>query len=621
MITYQKVYTDHVHSSTLMSQFTQLWKNHLMCDAELIVGDTVIKAHRLVLVASCAILQSHDNASTGSVLEVTLPSDIQSQSVYMFLEFLYQGHMILTEENIQSIERIARLLHVEDVLKCCSDFTKTLKSEHSETYQDLFNFHDLVGVNHVRVTNFIKSESNLSSDSQSTDDSQNKYGCQRSTTNYVDSSENVVKQQPIKSVSSSVSFVTSPSNAKRRKINLDEQQNQVVSRIRSNSSDLTDLIEGKTNVSQHSIIDLSDEGQIISRSGSSNQLTSQGHNSDHQSRLYVDENSGSNLNSRRRHSDQNTCSSNSVETSSSNNHMTLSARSHDNFCRSLSDETLNPNNLRNATSSSYAAQFGFAMPVIPSTLWADKSMVQHFSSQQNQNPRCSSNNSITSSSSSKASTSHPVTRVNNDFSDLPMCLEQDDSQDNRLVLDVSEIDLSMIKSENVEEPLDLHVKGVIQAAEHLGTMNTSEEDNTVHSQTEHFPVSHHVYNSPYQTSTNNDWSRQWSSQLQSAMIKKRPTSLSTNVRKIIQDLSLNKRALASPAALGNLAVGNHKPIRMPGKNNYKVCSLCYRNKIRTKSGYYVYSYYKCSVCDVPLCIGRRKCFLEYHKEAESTGNN
>jgi hypothetical protein len=65
--------------------------------------------------ASCAILQSHDNASTGSVLEVTLPSDIQSQSVYMFLEYLYQGHMILTEENIQSIERIARLLHVENV--------------------------------------------------------------------------------------------------------------------------------------------------------------------------------------------------------------------------------------------------------------------------------------------------------------------------------------------------------------------------------------------------------------------------------------------------------------------------------------------------------------------------
>ena len=26
----------------------------------------------------------------------------------------------------------------------------------------------------------------------------------------------------------------------------------------------------------------------------------------------------------------------------------------------------------------------------------------------------------------------------------------------------------MIKSENVEEPLDLHVEGAIQAAEHLG---------------------------------------------------------------------------------------------------------------------------------------------------------
>lgn len=99
--------------------------------------------------------------------------------------------------------------------------------------------------------------------------------------------------------------------------------------------------------------------------------------------------------------------------------------------------------------------------------------------------------------------------------------------------------------------------------------------------------------------------------------KKKPVMMSTHFQKMMQSLQLNRRALASPASLNSLAVGNHRPVRMPGKNNYKVCSLCYSNKIRTKSGYYVYSYYKCSVCDVPLCIGRRKCFLEYHRGSTS----
>ena len=42
------------------------------------------------------------------------------------------------------------------------------------------------------------------------------------------------------------------------------------------------------------------------------------------------------------------------------------------------------------------------------------------------------------------------------------------------------------------------------------------------------------------------------------------------------------------------------------------CLFCSKNKIRTKNGWYVYSSYKCSRCDVILCTGKRDCFNLYH---------
>ncbi|VDI07807.1 Hypothetical predicted protein [Mytilus galloprovincialis] len=622
MITYQKVYTDHVHSSTLMSQFTQLWRNRLMCDADIVTGNTVIKAHRLVLVASCAILQSHDNVATGTVLEVTLPSDIPQKAVYMFLEFLYQGHMILSEENVEAIEKIARLLHAGDVLKCCYDFAKTIKSD-TNRQQEKFSFHELVSVNHIRSTCFIKS---VSIDTTQDDIRDDQYSGQRSSKMETALSQHSEHSSQVKTASS-VSFKSSPSAVQKHRLNLSDHQTSSSSRTKTNSStDFSDSRDNSSSHHAHGIIDLSDDSRLNSQSVSSNQsqVSSHRRNSD-QTRSYSnDQHVGSNVSSKRRHSDQSRPNSTDT-TPSANNQMVTWARSHDQYCRSLSEESLNQNNLPNVSLGSYPAPFGFAMPVIPSTLWSDKAMVQHFTSQQN--IRSSSSNSISSSTSSKASTNHQGTRVS-DFPDLPICIEQDDSDDNRLVLDVSEIDLSMIKTESIEEPLDLHVKRAFQLEEINRRTMVSEssmvkpdasskpvQEKSSENQARQYP-STIPYSAAYQPSVNNDYSKQWSAQLQSAVVKKRPMSMSSNVRKIIQDLNLNRRALASPASLNSLAVGNHKPIRMPGKNNYKVCSLCYRNKIRTKSGYYVYSYYKCSVCDVPLCIGRRKCFLEYHKEAE-----
>jgi len=58
----------------------------------------------------------------------------------------------------------------------------------------------------------------------------------------------------------------------------------------------------------------------------------------------------------------------------------------------------------------------------------------------------------------------------------------------------------------------------------------------------------------------------------------------------------------------------HKAMLITGTGAYKKpCVLCEFHKIRTKSGWYIYSRYKCDICNVALCTGGRGCFSLYHQ--------
>ena len=89
----------------------------------------VLQAHRLVLIAACPMLQHMENASLGSHLEVRLASDIKQESVNMFLQYLYEGFMKLTEKNYKEIQKIGKLLQVDGITKCCADFAKCLQTK------------------------------------------------------------------------------------------------------------------------------------------------------------------------------------------------------------------------------------------------------------------------------------------------------------------------------------------------------------------------------------------------------------------------------------------------------------------------------------------------------------
>lgn len=114
----------------------------------------IFQAHRVVLVAACPMLQSMENAAAGSHLEVRLTADIKQESINTFLQYLYEGFMTLTEENYKDIEKISRLLQVDNAIKCCADFIKCINLPSGNQYR--YNYPDQMEFKHVRTTELQK---------------------------------------------------------------------------------------------------------------------------------------------------------------------------------------------------------------------------------------------------------------------------------------------------------------------------------------------------------------------------------------------------------------------------------------------------------------------------------
>ncbi|XP_062606573.1 zinc finger and BTB domain-containing protein 18.3-like, partial [Saccostrea cucullata] len=154
-MSYQKFYTNPIHSSSLLCQLASMWKNDIMCDAVIRAGTVNTKAHRVVMMAACPMLQSMEHAASGSQLEIRLSPDIKQQSVLSFLQYLYEGFIMITEDNYRDIEKIGRLLQVDSVIKCCADFCKSLVDQVgtlSSRDQYRYSFCDMIEFRHVRTS-------------------------------------------------------------------------------------------------------------------------------------------------------------------------------------------------------------------------------------------------------------------------------------------------------------------------------------------------------------------------------------------------------------------------------------------------------------------------------------
>lgn len=111
-----------------------------------------LQAYRVVLVVVCFMLYFMKNVSVGFNLEVRLVVDIKVDVINIFFQYLYEGFMMLIEENIKDVEKIVRVLQVDSVLKCCVDFYKCLYV--GDKYE--YSFYDNVEFKYVRVLDFFK---------------------------------------------------------------------------------------------------------------------------------------------------------------------------------------------------------------------------------------------------------------------------------------------------------------------------------------------------------------------------------------------------------------------------------------------------------------------------------
>eukprot|EP00105_Crassostrea_gigas_P026882 XP_011448003.1 PREDICTED: uncharacterized protein LOC105342683 isoform X2 [Crassostrea gigas] len=151
MISYHKIYMSPVQSSNLQSQLCALWKKQKLCDAVIKSDKMSVMAHRLVLAASCPMLQSMENYSFGSLLEIRVESDMTKESVMAFLQYLYEGYLMLTEENYIYVENLARSMHIDSIVSCCKDFSKSILSSRSKNHGRT----DKADFKHVRKTNLL----------------------------------------------------------------------------------------------------------------------------------------------------------------------------------------------------------------------------------------------------------------------------------------------------------------------------------------------------------------------------------------------------------------------------------------------------------------------------------
>ncbi|KAK3103192.1 hypothetical protein FSP39_017224 [Pinctada imbricata] len=58
---------------------------------------------------------------------------------------------------------------------------------------------------------------------------------------------------------------------------------------------------------------------------------------------------------------------------------------------------------------------------------------------------------------------------------------------------------------------------------------------------------------------------------------------------------------------------SHRIVSVEGKKQ-RICQYCRSKGVRYESGSIIITRHKCETCQVPLCKGRKNCFVKFHWE-------
>ncbi|XP_060810919.1 actin-binding protein IPP [Amyelois transitella] len=111
------------------------------CDIDLISGETRIKAHRVVLAASCAYFDAMFSAGLeetqkGHVALPSVPPDILT----MIIDFIYTGEVMIDKTSVQHLLIAADMLQLRELVTGCGEFLR--KELHPTNALGIFRFAD-----------------------------------------------------------------------------------------------------------------------------------------------------------------------------------------------------------------------------------------------------------------------------------------------------------------------------------------------------------------------------------------------------------------------------------------------------------------------------------------------
>ena len=120
-----------------------------LCDVTIVIGDTKIPAHKVILAGGSAYFEAM--FTTGMVEsreEVVELHDMDPASVECIINFMYTAEMDISEDNVQSLLPASTILQVEPVRKACCNFLSTQLSPSNSlgilTFADLHGCMDLL---------------------------------------------------------------------------------------------------------------------------------------------------------------------------------------------------------------------------------------------------------------------------------------------------------------------------------------------------------------------------------------------------------------------------------------------------------------------------------------------
>ncbi|ESO08187.1 hypothetical protein HELRODRAFT_75143 [Helobdella robusta] len=149
----ENIFIDKFHAQFMMKKMEEYFDSQILCDVVIVVGDLLIKAHRLVLSSSSDYFAA---MFTSDVLEATqeeiVMKEVDPESLHTLIKYMYHGSLDIREETVENLLCTACLLQLSGVVNACSNFLE--KQLHPSNCIGIRQFADTRGCSNLfRVSN------------------------------------------------------------------------------------------------------------------------------------------------------------------------------------------------------------------------------------------------------------------------------------------------------------------------------------------------------------------------------------------------------------------------------------------------------------------------------------